>query len=51
MGARATAAQYGFDRFWCNVRTHTLHDPLAYKAREVGNFQVNGLITPDPLYT
>lgn len=51
MGARATAAQYGFDRFWRNVRTHTLHDPLAYKAREVGNFQLNGLITPDPLYT
>jgi alkylation response protein AidB-like acyl-CoA dehydrogenase len=51
MGARATAAQYGFDRFWRNVRTHMLHDPLAYKAREVGNFQLNGLITADPLYT
>lgn len=51
MGARSTAGRYGFDRFWRNVRTHTLHDPVAYKAREVGNFAVNGRITPDPLYT
>jgi alkylation response protein AidB-like acyl-CoA dehydrogenase len=51
MGARSTSARYGFDRFWRNVRTHTLHDPVAYKAREVGNFALNGYITPDPLYT
>jgi alkylation response protein AidB-like acyl-CoA dehydrogenase len=51
MGARATAGRYGFDRFWRNIRTHTLHDPLAYKAREVGNFALNGRITPDPLYS
>jgi alkylation response protein AidB-like acyl-CoA dehydrogenase len=51
MGARATAGRYGFDRYWRNVRVHTLHDPVAYKAREVGNFLLNGQITPDPLYT
>jgi len=51
MGARSTSARYGFDRFWRNIRTHTLHDPVAYKAREVGNFALNGRITPDPLYT
>lgn len=51
MGARSTSARYGFDRFWRNVRTHTLHDPVAYKAREVGNFAINGRITSDPLYT
>jgi alkylation response protein AidB-like acyl-CoA dehydrogenase len=51
MGARATSARFGFDRFWRNIRTHTLHDPVAYKAREVGNFALNGRITPDPLYT
>ena len=51
LGARATAARYGFDRFWRNVRTHSLHDPLAYKAREVGNHAFHGVITPDPLYT
>jgi alkylation response protein AidB-like acyl-CoA dehydrogenase len=51
MGARATSARYGCDRFWRNIRTHTLHDPVAYKAREVGNFALNGRITPDPFYT
>lgn len=51
MGARATASRYGFDRYWRNIRTHTVHDPVAYKAREVGNHALNGRITPDPLYT
>jgi alkylation response protein AidB-like acyl-CoA dehydrogenase len=51
MGARSTSGHYAFDRFWRNVRTHTLHDPVAYKAREVGNFALNGRITADPLYT
>lgn len=51
MGARATAGAYGYDRFWRNIRTHTLHDPVVYKAREVGNFALNGTITPTPLYS
>ncbi|HEX6468216.1 MAG TPA: acyl-CoA dehydrogenase family protein [Streptosporangiaceae bacterium] len=38
MGARATAARYGFDRFWRDLRTHSLHDPVAYKQREVGRY-------------
>jgi alkylation response protein AidB-like acyl-CoA dehydrogenase len=50
-GARSTANQYGFDRFWRNVRTHTLHDPVAYKRREVGLHYLTGA-TPDfTLYT
>ncbi len=40
-GARATTAKYGFDRHWRNVRTHTVHDPVAYKAREVGDWSLN----------
>ncbi|MBA8880136.1 acyl-CoA dehydrogenase family protein [Phyllobacterium myrsinacearum] len=51
MGARATAARYGFDRYWRNVRTHTLHDPVFYKAREVGNFVLNGEIPQVSLYS
>lgn len=51
MGARATAAHYRFDRYWRNVRTHTLHDPVAYKAREVGDFALNGRIPPVSLYS
>lgn len=40
-GARATTSRYGFDRHWRNLRTHTLHDPVAYKAREVGDWALN----------
>lgn len=42
MGARATASKYGFDRFWRNARTLTLHDPVVYKAREVGAYFLTG---------
>jgi alkylation response protein AidB-like acyl-CoA dehydrogenase len=37
-GARSTASGLALDRFWRNVRTHSLHDPVAYKRREVGAF-------------
>jgi alkylation response protein AidB-like acyl-CoA dehydrogenase len=40
-GSRATTSAYGFDRHWRNVRTHTVHDPVAYKAREVGDWTLN----------
>lgn len=51
MGARATASAYRFDRYWRNVRTHTLHDPVFYKAREVGDFYLNGKIPEVSLYS
>lgn len=38
MGARSTSSQYGFDRYWRNIRTHTLHDPLDYKLKELGKW-------------
>lgn len=50
-GARATASSYGFDRFWRNVRTHTLHDPLPYKRREVGVFALLDEIPEPTWYT
>lgn len=37
-GSRATSRKVGLDRFWRDVRTHTLHDPVAYKNRELGEF-------------
>jgi alkylation response protein AidB-like acyl-CoA dehydrogenase len=45
-GARATASSYGFDRFWRNARTLTLHDPVVYKAREVGEHFLTGAYPP-----
>jgi alkylation response protein AidB-like acyl-CoA dehydrogenase len=41
-GARATSLKVGLDRFWRDVRTHTLHDPVAYKRREVGRYVLLG---------
>ncbi|MFP5393250.1 MAG: acyl-CoA dehydrogenase family protein, partial [Gammaproteobacteria bacterium] len=37
-GARATTAALRLDRFWRNLRVHTLHDPLDYKLRELGDW-------------
>jgi len=50
-GARSTDSRYGFDRFWRNVRTHTLHDPVAYKRREVGDHYLTGHAPEFTLYT
>lgn len=42
MGARATAARHGFDRYWRNVRVHTLHDPIDYRSQEIGRWLLTG---------
>ncbi|MFF2482965.1 acyl-CoA dehydrogenase family protein [Paenibacillus sp. NPDC058071] len=42
MGARSATRKNGFDRFWRNVRTHTLHDPVEYKLRSVGDWVLTG---------
>ncbi|MCM3676074.1 MULTISPECIES: acyl-CoA dehydrogenase family protein [Peribacillus] len=41
MGARATSNQYKFDRYWRNARTLSLHDPLAYKVRDIGKWTLS----------
>lgn len=46
-GSRATATHYGFDRYWRDLRTFTLHDPADYKLRDVGNWFLNE-IYPTP---
>ncbi len=50
LGARATAARFGFDRFWRNARTHTLHDPLDYKLRDLGDYALTGALPEPSLY-
>lgn len=49
MGARATTAQLNLDRFWRNVRTQTLHDPVDYKYQELGEWVLTGKV-PDPSF-
>lgn len=49
MGARATASKYGFDRYWRDLRTFSLHDPVDYKLHEIGNWILNQVFpTPSP---
>ncbi|CAI8975234.1 putative FMNH2-dependent monooxygenase SfnC [Methylocaldum szegediense] len=40
-GARATTSAAGFDRFWRNLRTHSLHDPVDYKLLDLGEWVLN----------
>ncbi|MDR0702365.1 MAG: acyl-CoA dehydrogenase family protein [Azoarcus sp.] len=41
LGARATTNALAFDRFWRNLRTQTLHDPVDYKIQQLGNWIIN----------
>lgn len=47
-GTRATATKYGFDRYWRDLRTFTLHDPVDYKLRAIGDWVLNNQL---PLVT
>ncbi|MHC5933125.1 acyl-CoA dehydrogenase family protein [Nostoc sp.] len=51
MGARATNAKYGFDRYWRNLRTFTLHDPVDYKIQEIGNWALNDQLPKPNFYS
>jgi alkylation response protein AidB-like acyl-CoA dehydrogenase len=50
-GARATSSAVGLDIFWRNIRTHSLHDPVAYKRREVGEYELLGRLPEPSWYT
>ncbi|GAB2842645.1 acyl-CoA dehydrogenase family protein [Actinocorallia aurea] len=41
-GARSTGTEYALGRFWRDLRTLSLHDPVAYKQHELGRYFVNG---------
>lgn len=48
-GASATLRKYNLDRHWRNARTHTTHDPVAYKYRAIGEYLLND--KPPPIST
>jgi alkylation response protein AidB-like acyl-CoA dehydrogenase len=50
-GAGTTRRAHGFDRFWRDVRTLTLHDPVDYRYSMVGNFVINGEYPPVTSFT
>ena len=45
-GSRATLQEFGLDRFWRNARTHTVHDPVRWKYRAIGDYWLNGINPP-----
>jgi alkylation response protein AidB-like acyl-CoA dehydrogenase len=51
MGTRSTARRHGFDRWWRNARTLTLHDPVDWKHVEIGDHVINGWEPPFGIYT
>ncbi|MGJ7573452.1 acyl-CoA dehydrogenase family protein [Variovorax sp. RB2P76] len=50
-GARATTAALRLDRYWRNLRVHTLHDPVDYKVRELGDWALNDRLPPPSFYS
>lgn len=50
-GSRATATRFGFDRYWRDLRTFTLHDPVDYKYRDIGNWFLNATLSPVTQYS
>ncbi|KUI30884.1 acyl-CoA dehydrogenase [Mycobacterium sp. IS-1742] len=49
-GASAASRQRNLDRHWRNIRTITLHNPVAYKARVVGENLLHGTPVPANAY-
>jgi alkylation response protein AidB-like acyl-CoA dehydrogenase len=49
-GASAASKQRNLDRHWRNIRTITLHNPVAYKARVIGENLLHGTPIPANAY-
>ncbi|MCX6498419.1 MAG: acyl-CoA dehydrogenase family protein [Arthrobacter sp.] len=49
-GASATSTSKSLDRHWRNARTVATHNPAVFKARIVGDYEVNGT-TPEGLHS
>ncbi|MDB6078231.1 MAG: Acyl-CoA dehydrogenase [Akkermansiaceae bacterium] len=51
MGSRSTTAAARLDRYWRNIRTQTLHDPVDYKLNELGDWALNHQIPKPTFYS
>jgi SfnB family sulfur acquisition oxidoreductase len=45
-GTSATDRAEALDRYWRNVRTHTLHDPVRWKYHWIGAYHLEGRLPP-----
>ena len=43
-GASATSTAKGLDRHWRNAQTVATHNPIAFRARAIGDFWINGTV-------
>ncbi len=50
LGTRGAARVNGFDRYWRNARTLSLHDPVDWKHEEVGRHVLTGWDPPPGIY-
>jgi alkylation response protein AidB-like acyl-CoA dehydrogenase len=46
LGASATSTGKALDRHWRNARTAASHNPLIYKERIIGDWEINGTEPP-----
>ena len=46
-GTRSALDRLNLDRHWRNARTHTLHDPAAWKVQHLGRYAVDGTLPPN----
>lgn len=45
-GTRSALGSLVLDRHWRNARTHTLHDPAAWKVQHLGRHAIDGTLPP-----
>lgn len=50
-GAGGTGGKWGFDRFWRNARTLTLHDRVDYKVHDIGQWFLNDTLPTPSFYS
>lgn len=46
-GTRSALDRLNLNRHWRNARTHTLHDPAAWKVQHLGRYAVDGTLPPN----
>lgn len=46
-GTSAVDARYDLDRHWRNARTHSVHDPVAWKYHHIGAWAISGKLPPN----
>lgn len=44
VGASATSTSKGLDRHWRNAQTVATHNPIAFRARAIGDYWINGTL-------